>query len=890
MNIARKGIWVLLAVLATGCGSSDDADPNLQTGRVNATAIENLRYKTQTQEGKTGADGSFNFLPGETVTFFVGHIPLGATAAKSEVTLLDLAGTTDTGDQEVVNLSRFLQSLDDPADGVVSISHNMDLLGCAVDIQSFNFDQPTAVFASNTVVSGFLRSVAQSSEMVSPSLARQNLENALSGQPLVSTAPATSQNLASANDPATTTAVNTQRSALLGDYHLLALATYLSDLDVPNTTGGDARLGFEIQEGGELTLSLSPQTDRTQMQLTDNAFDVELLMTDGVPTVVSNFSTNGVELPAPINEFLTTDQTLGLHIARTVDFDGFLYDDLTQAFNLTLEEQHSAEIYAFGDNLFVNNRQFFQGYRVAPTDSTCLEALSLSPSQFRTEDEILTAIDAKMVNNTSRITTLEQLRTNCSGLLTIDEVSEDFAILIEKHDNFVLSDLAGRYAMAFMNLSASQSLGEGLIDFYNGIESLEINDVGEVAFFDDYIEMFASAANGSVPVVYVANDSGGDVAPFTVTIDPDTGLPATDGRVDYNFIVDVNNAASVITIPSLLARNKSLLLSHLKIDNGSGNGSASLGIGLRIDGNNIPTAAQLVGLSFEFWGQRLRQNFDSAGLTSVDVSNLEGLSLTFEQVGSDVVAQVSNVGTITRLAGLAALTTQARPQGAVSSTPVTVSATGQIVFQVQDAGESVFFRGYLGADGSALFVIQGVTGTGSVPVGNPPRTIFNDVTATTAGIAIGLPISKVVETEFIAGDFEFNVLGQTFRSTIENSDCPGVLGGWQYSFTDATITLRGSDTWLSSCELGAPETLNVDVAGLTPDFDLPFACADYPVCRLSDFDKLISGRDIDGRLFTSTYVFDFDANSVIYTKNLENGNFVEVISFGDPGSRPPGFL
>ena len=73
----RNGNALLLAVLVlAGCGGSDDVDPNLKVGKSTATPVENLRYRTATQEGRTDKDGNFNYLPGETVQFFVGHILL----------------------------------------------------------------------------------------------------------------------------------------------------------------------------------------------------------------------------------------------------------------------------------------------------------------------------------------------------------------------------------------------------------------------------------------------------------------------------------------------------------------------------------------------------------------------------------------------------------------------------------------------------------------------------------------------------------------------------------------------------------------------------------------------------------------------------------------------
>lgn len=894
MNFIRRSFFVLLAPIVVACGGSDDADPNLQTGRVQATAIENLRYKTQSQEGRTNADGTFSFLPGETVTFFVGHIPLGTTSAQAVITLLDLAGTTDTSDPKVVNLSRLLQSLDDPADGVISISHNMDLLGCSVETRAFNFDQPTGAFSTHPVVSGFVQSVGQTGQLVSSTLAQQNLESALAGQPMVSTAgDVSANNVSNNNGNNTSTDINTQRSALLGDYHFVTFSTVLADDDLNNTTGGPVRFGVEIQEASDALLTLNNGTGRTQVQITDNTFDIQSIFVDGAPAIISNEVDSFADPAQQLDEFLTADQQLGLSAARQVELDSALYNDVDLSLDIALEERVGAKIFNFNENLFIHGRHVFQAYDIDPGDAACVEALSLTPGQFSSEAQIQDAVQARTVNNASRIATLETLRADCAEQQTVEDLFEDFGIVVEKHDSFTLPDLAGTFALAFFDLTASRTVGESSVELYNGIESLVIDEAGDSTLNDDYIEQLSGATIGGAPVVFTANDSGGLLLPFTVPIDADTGLPATDGRVDYNFVPPVTSLGSSLTLPSYLSRNNNLLLTQYRQDGGTENGFAGIGIGLRLSANSTTTLTDLVGRSFEFWGQRARQDFEGDALVNLELSTLDGLSVSFEQVGNDVIAQVQNETIVSRLAGMSNFVTQLPTTGVIASTPVTVSATGQIAFEIVDNGETVTFRGYLGADGSVLFVMQGITGQAGTPtVNNFNRLPFNNVSSATAGIAVGLPISKIVEAEFVAGDFELDVIGRLFSGTIINSDCPAVPGSANYSFSEAFITLNVRDDWLlPNCELSQPETFSVDVASLEVDSDIPFNCEGYPVCRRADFNKLISGRDEDGRLFVSSYDYDEVNNTMTYTKTVEDVEYKEVIDLNGAGQTDlPGFL
>lgn len=120
----------------------------------------------------------------------------------------------------------------------------------------------------------------------------------------------------------------------------------------------------------------------------------------------------------------------------------------------------------------------------------------------------------------------------------------------------------------------------------------------------------------------------------------------------------------------------------------------------------------------------------------------------------------------------------------------------------------------------------------------------------------------------------------TASSSIAFSQCPGVIGGWDFSFTATTMTLVGSDSW-DSCILGSEETATVEMASLAADFDVPFNCESYPICTSDDFNKVISGIDDDDRSFTSTYSFDRDSSVLTYVKEVDGMTFTEVITIFD---------
>ncbi|OHY83031.1 organic solvent ABC transporter permease [Marinobacter sp. AC-23] len=68
----------IISPLLTGCLSSDSggSDNDTSTGKVNALGVSGLTYQTASQSGKTNTEGQFQYYPGETLSLWVGDLPI----------------------------------------------------------------------------------------------------------------------------------------------------------------------------------------------------------------------------------------------------------------------------------------------------------------------------------------------------------------------------------------------------------------------------------------------------------------------------------------------------------------------------------------------------------------------------------------------------------------------------------------------------------------------------------------------------------------------------------------------------------------------------------------------------------------------------------------------
>jgi beta-glucanase (GH16 family) len=116
--------------------------------------VQGLHYDTPTQHGDTDANGRFQYVPGESIQFSLGNLLFQTAPAKSVVTPLDLAGTTNPATNSVSNMLVLLQSLDadsNPANGIRIPVSVQSLMPSGIDLSV-----APATFRSNPQVQALL--------------------------------------------------------------------------------------------------------------------------------------------------------------------------------------------------------------------------------------------------------------------------------------------------------------------------------------------------------------------------------------------------------------------------------------------------------------------------------------------------------------------------------------------------------------------------------------------------------------------------------------------------------------------------------------------------------------------------------------------------------------
>ena len=119
----RSAILILCLLALYGCGNSGINDDTTRTSSATSTGtfidatVEGLLYQTGDTESLTGVPGTFRFKQGDEIAFYIGDILLGRSViADTILTPIDLVENGTLDSEEVINIARFLQSLDiDPA-------------------------------------------------------------------------------------------------------------------------------------------------------------------------------------------------------------------------------------------------------------------------------------------------------------------------------------------------------------------------------------------------------------------------------------------------------------------------------------------------------------------------------------------------------------------------------------------------------------------------------------------------------------------------------------------------------------------------------------------------------------------------------------------------------
>lgn len=196
-----KVFTIFCAILLTiGCNKNDDTVEETQvekpeeqelpneptsvtvlTGKFIDGAVQGLTFETATQEGVTNADGEFNYVEGEEITFKVGEVVLGSVVAKEEITPIDIAQVTDPSanleSPISKNIAAFLQTLDDDQDHTNGINLTADIIA-AVGLQSIDFASSVSSTLADIVINVSQQTGAYL-EIVYPEIAAANMATAL---------------------------------------------------------------------------------------------------------------------------------------------------------------------------------------------------------------------------------------------------------------------------------------------------------------------------------------------------------------------------------------------------------------------------------------------------------------------------------------------------------------------------------------------------------------------------------------------------------------------------------------------------------------------------------------------------------------------------------------
>ena len=277
--------------LLQGCGgSSDSKDEITRIGAFWSTPVINMDYRTTNNDGvitrdylvdpayKTNDNGEYEYTAGETITFAIGDLKFPPVQVAETITPLDIAGTTDLNDREVVNIVRLLQTLDEDGDSSNGITITDVAKSVASPIDSF--DIPEDEFA--TAVDALIKNGGQETvptELVSAAQAVAYFEESLSG-----TTGATSGSLKG----------SWESSAKKVILHFLPDGRYLAmQWEQENGTEG-FEYGTYVASNGNVTFTTKENNDGDAL-ICDESKDV-LCGFDGIPAKTFSYSVTDNEL------------------------------------------------------------------------------------------------------------------------------------------------------------------------------------------------------------------------------------------------------------------------------------------------------------------------------------------------------------------------------------------------------------------------------------------------------------------------------------------------------------------------------------------------------------------------------------------------------------------
>lgn len=142
----------LSLILMQSC--SDGGGGGTVSGQIVDSLVEGLQYSTASTSGITDANGTFNYAPGENVTFMVGDIVIGTVTAAAVVSPVDLVVGAEYYDDDplIINIARFLQTIDSdglPGNGIQISQESRDAaIGESMNFKAVGWDTDPVVLAT----------------------------------------------------------------------------------------------------------------------------------------------------------------------------------------------------------------------------------------------------------------------------------------------------------------------------------------------------------------------------------------------------------------------------------------------------------------------------------------------------------------------------------------------------------------------------------------------------------------------------------------------------------------------------------------------------------------------------------------------------------------------
>jgi len=153
-------------------------------GRFLDSAVEGVSYVAGSRSGTTSATGGFRYNEGSRVFFSIGGIELGDGLARKDFTPLTLIGTSDLTHPTVINVARFLQTLDDdgiPENGI-RITQAIRELAAAETLPFSKFEQSLTDFGNDPDIEALIqRLTGNVNSLVTSGDAEEHLRETLEG-------------------------------------------------------------------------------------------------------------------------------------------------------------------------------------------------------------------------------------------------------------------------------------------------------------------------------------------------------------------------------------------------------------------------------------------------------------------------------------------------------------------------------------------------------------------------------------------------------------------------------------------------------------------------------------------------------------------------------------